>query len=246
MDEKTIRALAELNNEFYRENHASFSESRHASWPGWKRVCASMPLERRPCRVLDVASGNMRFERFMLDEFPDAELVFTCIDACEELVRDVGMIRFVAHDVIDALLDDAVLLDDSDCGFDTAVSFGFMHHVPSAKLRESFMRALAMMVRPGGTVTFSFWRFMDDPRLAAQARRKTEEHREAFALELEPGDYFLGWNGREGVYRYCHHFTGGEIDALADGLSGVCEVVDRFSADGRNDALNGYLVLRRR
>lgn len=261
MDTATIRALSELNNRFYRDNHDSFSKSRHASWPGWERVCASIfeegtvplnvPVASRSFHVLDVASGNMRFERFMIDSFPHADFQFTCIDSCEELAQDVEGARFLSCDIIDSLVNDKGFVENLrhaggvETGFDAAVSFGFMHHIPGRELRESFLRQLVSSVKERGIVALSFWQFMNDSRLAAQARRITGESRMAHAYELEENDYFLGWNGLPDVYRYCHHFTDGEIDLLASSLSDTCEVVDRFNADGRNGAMNAYLVLRR-
>ena len=243
MDNETIRALAELNNRFYRENHESFSQSRHASWPGWERVCTYMPKGENACRVLDVASGNLRFERHLTETFPSAEFTFTCIDACVEFDHDVEGVRFVNRDVIGSLLGDDFGVA-GDGGYDAAVSFGFMHHIPSAELRKLFARRLVSMVKPGGIVALSFWQFMNEPKLAQQAVRITEEFQRAHALALEPDDYLLGWNGKQGAYRYCHHFTSAEVDNIALQVSDICEVVDRFSADGRTGALNGYLVLQ--
>ncbi len=53
---------------------------------------------------------------------------------------------------------------------DLVACFGFMHHVPGIDLRLGLARALARRLAPGGLLACSFWRFMDDPHLAAKRR----------------------------------------------------------------------------
>ena len=68
------------------------------------------------------------------------------------------------------------------------------------------------------------------------------------AGQLGPGDAFLGWQGEEGVFRFCHVVDEAELDRLVaaamDAVPGVHEV-GRFSADGRTGELNRYTVLGR-
>ena len=130
---------------------------------------------------------------------------------------------------------------------DLSCCFGFMHHVPSEDLRLAVIRALIASTAPGGTVVLSFWRFMDDERLAAKARAATERARATeTAPALDGNDYLLGWQGDASALRYCHHFTEDEISALARGVADCAQEVERFSADGKSGALNRYLVLTRR
>ena len=238
MDNGTIEALRELNNAFYRAHHESFSASRGGAWPGWERVVGH--LERG--RLLDVACGNLRFERFLVERFGAGAFSFTCLDSCVELVSDCAGVEFVECDVLKTLQ----TAEAMPAGFDAAVSFGFMHHVPSRELRAMLLRQLVESVRPGGVVAVSFWQFMQDAKLAEKARATTERGCAELDLALEDGDYLLGWNEAAGAYRYCHDFSDSEIDGLAAGVSDAADVIDRFSADGRNGALNGYVVLRRR
>lgn len=133
--------------------------------------------------------------------------------------------------------------------FDMAVCFGFMHHVPLPEWREALLRALAGCVRPGGVVCVSFWRFLDDDRLARKAAEATERAlREASLRQLadgfESGDRFLGWQNRADSFRYCHHFSSEEIDGLSRSVSDIALEVARFRADGKSAALNEYVVWR--
>ena len=125
------------------------------------------------------------------------------------------------------------------------VSFGFFHHVPGDDARRKLLRALVSKAVPGGKIAISFWHFMDDERLARNATRITSRASRERSLRLEQGDYLLGWQDREGALRYCHHFEDDEVDALVAAVASDVEVVDRFVADGRTDALNAYLLLRK-
>lgn len=132
---------------------------------------------------------------------------------------------------------------------DAAVCFGFMHHVPAPEWRAALLRALVECVRPGGVVCVSFWRFLDHPPLARKADEATARAAEDAQLArlvraFEPGDRFLGWQDRQDSFRYCHHFSGAEIDALAASVAGRAHPIARFRADGRSGDLNDYLVLQ--
>ena len=100
-------------------------------------------------------------------------------------------------------------------------------------------------MRPGGFVIVSLWRFLENPPLARKAEA-THEHAlaELGLPPLDAGDRLLGWRDEPGAYRYCHSFTDGEIDALAASVGHAATEVARFRADGRDGALNSYLVLQ--
>lgn len=127
---------------------------------------------------------------------------------------------------------------------DLAVSFGFLHHIPLPRWREEVLAMLAAKVRPGGFVIVSLWRFLENPLLARKAEATHERALAELGLPpLDAGDRLLGWRDEPGAYRYCHSFTDGEIDALAASVGHAAEVA-RFRADGRDGALNSYLVLQ--
>ena len=260
MDEGTARQLAMLTEEFYRTQAAVFSATRSAPWPGWQRVLREAQLvDARALQVLDVACGNGRFGRFLEGALPNCALAVHGVDSCAELAAPrastasgmpggAGCGSFQQLDVVGALLAGKPLhrqLTAPSC--DLSVSFGFLHHVPGAECRVRLLRALAEKTRPGGHVAVSLWKFMDDARLAAKAEAATRQALRRYpALELDGGDYLLGWQQAESVYRYCHHFSADEADLLAHVLDGTCTLLARFSSDGRGGAgLNEYLLWRR-
>lgn len=250
MDAQLARELIACNNEFYRHHAASFSATRQAPWQGWTRVVEAAWALTEPSdtlRVLDVACGNLRFERFLAEQMPATELSCLAVDDTPELADDASAIRGVRTrtvDVLEALLDGRDPLDGAGT-FDLTACFGFLHHVPGGNLRRALLDTLVRHTCADGIIALSLWQFMDDPRLARKARAAEEAMREqGFPVDaLDADDHFLGWQDSIQPVRYCHHFSEAEIDALSARLSqcGAREI-DRFSADGRSGTLNRYLI----
>ena len=264
MDTRTARALAALDNRFYNAHVASFSQTRNAPWDGWGRCldAATEPAAGAPPRVLDVAAGNLRFERFLAARTGWANAQVLALDACSELagpaLMDLPRTSFRRADVLDALFSaresetpfSLIPACDGNHSFDFVACFGFMHHVPGSGARADLLRALLQTVQPGGTAAVSFWQLEKSKRLVRKAREATEAARHDPELAhivsaLEHGDWLLGWQGAADAYRYAHSFSDTEVDALAHGVRDLAQVVERFSADGAPEPLNAYLVLRR-
>lgn len=250
--------LCALTGEFYRANAESFSQTRQSPWQGWVRLLEVMDAraaERELLRMLDVACGNLRFERYLADALPGRMLSGWAVDNCEPLVEagersefgPLSRIAFQNLDVIERLsagcLREALEAPDASC--DLAVSFGFMHHVPLERWRVELLRALVAKVRSGGFVAVSFWRFLNSDKLAGKAKETTSRARAELGIpELPPNDYLLGWQDTQGLYRYCHHFDEPEIERLLAMMADSADLVSRFEADGRTGNLNEYVVLR--
>lgn len=281
--ETTLRTLNVLTSDFYRREAASFSATRHAPWHGWDRALdaisqADPSFLGHSLTLLDLACGNLRFEQFLAKRTGMAPSVFA-LDNCADLVCSLGTsdsgeavtadnITFLSCDLVETLIArpslDALLPPDP-C--DLAVAFGFMHHLAAPAHRVATLRALAASLRPGGFALVSFWQPLNDPRIAAKAQAATVAGRKAHRLApFAPNDFLLGWQHAQDVYRFCHHTTDDEIDALlataarslaAPGAS--CDEggaspapaipvreIARFSADGKRGDLNRYVVLQRR
>lgn len=259
MDRDFAAALVELNNDFYCKVCASFSATRQAPWPGWRRVfdmAAGEGAAGGSYRVLDLACGNMRFERFFQEAWDGrggkTPVEFYAVDACRDLACGAGDpdLHFIEHDILASLMGGATAVPPVP-GCDLGVCFGFMHHVPTRELRLAVLRELTVSVRPGGLLAVSFWTFMNSDKLAAktaeaESRAAVAPPFDGFELgKLDPGDHLMGWQDRTDAYRYCHHFTDAEIDDLLASLGGSVQEVARFWADGRDGDLNRYVVLRR-
>ena len=66
-------------------------------------------------------------------------------------------------------------------------------------------------------------------------------------IELDAGDYLLGFSDCKGIYRYCHTFSNEEIDCILNSAQKIVPFVQvtRFSADGKTGNLNEYAILRK-
>jgi len=268
MEQYTAKILMELNNRFYQQVAESFSDTRQHPWPGWDIIadciendlpgkclscpklvsCNHAPEDATSVSVLDLACGNLRFESYLEQRLPDLHFDFHAVDNCDVFPETPvkSHVQFQQADLIESLLDEnaSFTLDTPPCH--VAVSFGFMHHIPGHKRRARYLRHMLNMVIPGGLVCVSFWNFMQDPKMARKAIDTHERAVQEIEIEgLEDGDYIIGWQGMEGVYRYCHSFNEDEIDSLAECIEPESRIIRRFHADGRNNKLNTYLVFQR-
>ena len=276
MDTKFAQMLCQLNNDFYRDQAVSFSDTRHAKWPGWEcclKAVSSVFLDQSNSVVLDVACGNLRFEKFLASQLLERQIQVWALDSCDELLpqtcagtlvekvnadgadtpdaTDVHLqINYLHCDVMEAIGSSKAFTYGIPQA-DISVSFGFMHHVPLPEWRVQLLNSLIEATKPGGFVCVSFWEFLADEGLAAKAY-KTHERA---LVELGPvwgfssadfndGDFLLGWRNTPGAYRYCHSFSTSEVDALIATVSHRAECVARFRADGRTETLNEYIVLQ--
>lgn len=276
MDTKFAQMLCQLNNDFYRDQAVSFSDTRHAKWPGWERclkAVSSVFLDQSNSVVLDVACGNLRFEKFLASQLLERHIQVWALDSCDELLpqtcagtlvekvnadgadmpdaTDVHLqINYLHCDVMEAIGSSKVFTYGIPQA-DISVSFGFMHHVPLPEWRMQLLNSLIEATKPGGFVCVSFWEFLADEGLAAKAY-KTHERALAelgpvwgfSSADFNDGDFLLGWRNTPGAYRYCHSFSTSEVDALIATVSQRAECVARFRADGRTETLNEYIVLQ--
>lgn len=244
MDTTTAHKLNKLNKEFYSRHAASFSSTRSFSWQGWEKL---RPEIARASTVLDVACGNMRFEKFAKSFEGGSQKEFYCVDSCAELASELPNVHFQELDVVELCIERAGLAEALVTPMcDLSVSFGFLHHIPGFEARRHLVDALLDKTVQGGVVALSFWCFMKDDRLARKAHAITELATQKLRFELDANDYFLDWQDDHSAFRYCHSFSDDEIDELVACVSGECEQRLRYGADGRDGALNTYVILNRR
>lgn len=258
MDQQTARELIALNNAFYRTHAASFSATRQAGWSGWQRVIDTLQQSGAlsdGALLLDLACGNLRFERCLEQSGSARNLVVYAADSCPQLIAPTEpgamrcTVRYREADILKELLagrDPLEGIPPCDC----AVCFGFMHHVPGDALKRAVLETMIDHTRPGGMIALSLWQFMDDDRLAAKAAHADATAASTHGLDrsrLDAGDHFLGWQDDPTALRYCHHFSETEVDELsAFARTAGAHEVARFSDDGRSRSLNRYLILERR
>lgn len=264
MNNETAEILCKLNNDFYRNQSRSFSETRQAPWTGWKR-CAEILEEAgyknmEEFSVFDLACGNLRFESFLASKFPETKIVFYAIDDCDDLVEasaaftqgsaaETAPLLTVEYQSLDILQAAMKGLSAKNCWeapiCDLSVSFGFFHHVPSRDYRKKILADLMDQTRSGGFVIISLWQFLNNESLKEKAQATHERALQELALpKLDENDYLLGWKNIPGAYRYCHSFSEEEIDEIIESVYPKGQLVSRFVTDGRTDNLNTYLVFK--
>ena len=252
----TAEQLTRITSEFYAQQVQSFSATRQMPWQGWQKCLEVMPqlLADEKLSVLDVGCGNLRFARFLRDEAGIVPAKYFAVDNCRPLVEsgNVGgqasQVTFIELDVIRSLFDDTLFSQLTAPPCDLVVAFGFLHHVPGAKNRLRLLRTLLEKAKPGGFVCISFWQFMNNQKLADKAYETTAQGLQALGIdasELEKNDYLIGWQGKAETWRYCHHFSQEELDKLLVSLSPDVQVCAQFSADGKENNLNRYVILKR-
>lgn len=252
----TAERLSRITSEFYTQQAQSFSATRQMPWQGWQQCLDAMPqlsAGEKPS-VLDVGCGNLRFARFLCDEAGIVPTTYFAVDNCKPLVKSgdadvhVSELAFIELDVIKSLLDNTLSLRLTVPACDLVVAFGFLHHVPGADKRVQLLRTLLEKTKPGGYVCVSFWQFMNSQKLAAKAQETTVQGLQAFGIdasELEEHDYLIGWQDKADTWRYCHHFSQEELDELLASLGSDVHVCAQFSADGKENNLNWYVILQR-
>lgn len=247
--------LAAETSRFYAEVADSFSATRDHPWPGWQRAMREA-LSAMAKTLVTINSENFfaysliepsspgPVERFVNGEFAESatEPVVSadsritvvdfacgnmrfedwlqpahaiCIDNCEQLVPEGR--EFINCDLLKEI---------PDAKADLAVCFGFMHHIPTHEQREAL---LAQMAKSKVAIV-TFWQFLNSEKIAAKAEL------------IEGNDYWLHWQDRSDIKRYCHNYTDTEIA----GLMAPYEILAEFQEDGRNHNLNHYVVFCRK
>ena len=252
----TAEQLSHVTSEFYTQQAQSFSATRQMPWQGWRQCLDAMPqlLAVEKPSVLDVGCGNLRFARFLYDEAGIVPAKYFAVDNCKPLVESgdagahVSELAFIELDVIKSLLDNTLPSELTVPSCDLVVAFGFLHHVPGAEKRLQLLRTLLEKAKPGGYACVSFWQFMNSQKLAVKAQETTVQGLRALGIdasELEEHDYLIGWQDKANTWRYCHHFSQKELDELLASLGSDVQICTQFSADGKENNLNRYVILQR-
>lgn len=255
MRERTVRQLNAINHAFYAAVASEFSRTREKPWPGFAKVLALLPhaepdsgASSRAPRVLDVGCGDGRFAAYVHDA--GVSLTgYVGLDASAALLatahaRALADSTFLHADFVDDPLEHVL----PHGPYDLITLFGVLHHVPSLEHRKLLLQALARRLAHGGVLALTFWRLDEDPRWPRRVASVAEYNAGCSdpidPSDLEPGDTLLRWGTGAEPLRYCHFASEDEIASLiaSTGLAPEC----RFRADGHNDRLNEYVVLRER
>ncbi|MBW2270265.1 MAG: class I SAM-dependent methyltransferase [Deltaproteobacteria bacterium] len=244
MDDNTARQLADINAAFYARRAADFSASREGPWPGWRRLHGLLDAEGLPAaaRVLDVGCGNARLGRFLAEARP--ALRYSGLDSCGELIaiaQAEGRLGTAPEFLEIDLVGDDLTAALGARRFDLIAGFGLLHHVPGRARRRALLATLLARLAPGGLMALTCWRLVAFARFRDKIVPWEAAQPPVDPGRLEPGDHLLPF-GDGGGLRYVHFAHEDETAELLAELP--VERVASWRADGQNDELNQYFVVR--
>ena len=235
MDQATRLRLNAINRDFYAATAGEFDATRGRAWQGWLRL---LPVIAEPVEsALDIGCGNGRFALFLARR-QRQPFVYHGVDSNARLL-ELARERLAHYPQARAALLQRDLVEQGPPALSTQLTalFGLLHHLPGAWHRRQLISRLAQLLRPGGTLVFTGWRFYEEPRF----RRRIVPW--GGDLAVERNDFLLDWRRGGRALRYCHYIDDDEHAQLiaASGLS----VAADFRADGASGRLNRYTVLRK-
>jgi len=239
MNKKTVEKLLALNKAFYEKAGSSFSRTRNYGWPGWKLVLQDFKVAQADINnVLDLACGNGRFFDTLNKYFPKASYIG--VDDSEILLHEAELnyhdknVSWINQDVLKGV--------EVEGRFDLVCSFGFLHHIPSFELRNSFLLNAASKLSPTGYLVISLWDFLGKKYEQRNAQDELLIEVGIAPNDLDEHDFILDWRSQQRALRYAHAYDDDEIAELLD-VSGL-SLEKEFYADGRDGKSNRYLIIK--
>jgi tRNA (uracil-5-)-methyltransferase TRM9 len=245
MNDATVRAIAAINTDFYRDHAAEFSAKRTAPWPGWEPLVAALRAApgADPLRVLDVGCGHGRFARYLAQALAPRALEISGVDASEPLLAQARRkgppgARWQIGDVV---ADPDVLPAGP---FDLVSVIAVIHGVPGRERRRALLEACAARVAPGGRLVLTTWLRGEGERAVDWNSYSSRADMPIDCTQLEPGDRLIPWGPGEHLVRYFHFFDESELSTWTAELPLALE--RRYRADGHTGDQNEYFVFRAR
>lgn len=226
MRSKAAERIRKENKHSYDKMSGEFSSSRARFW----EELTFLGEHATPnMKVLDIGCGNGRF----YDVIATRETEYTGVDNSVGLLSEAKK----KHPGIKFVEGDATKLPFPDGSFDIAYSFAVIHHVPSRKLRNEFVREAARVLKSGNTFIITSW-YLWRPRYIGKLFLSGLKSI-FFLTPLDVGDMMHTF-GREMHTRYLHAFTERSLRRLLErnGFEIVgSEIASRESGSGEQNIL---------
>jgi len=237
MDKLTAQKLQNINKNFYENSAQSFSQTRQNPWAGWNKLALYLKLNLiNPKSLLDLGCGNGRFFGFITKLYPSIN--YFGVDFSESLIK---IAKNLFPNTTFKTMNLNNLENELNNKYDFITLFGVLHHVPSINARRDLLKTISKKLSDDGLLVFTRWNFIFDERL--MSRKHKWEEVNISSHQVEENDYLLDWQANSKMLRYAHYTNDKEIQDLIS--FGDFKEINRFEADGKNDKLNTYILLKK-
>lgn len=261
MEKFLLKALNQLNRDFYQQISTDFSESRNFAWSGWSRVLPHL-AKNRQVKILDLACGNGRLVEF-LEQNLTLNFLYLGLDNSNDLLKiatsKYSKHQFTKFDLVENYLQNKKIILPSTEKFDLIAIFGLSHHLFSLAFRKELLSTMRKYLADDGIIVISNWQFAKEKnRFEKNILSKQKIIRNPkinlwqkikllfLLLNLQKNDFLLDWRkgaNADKAFRYCHQIDEAEMKLIAKG-SGL-KLIDQFFADGKSAQLNQYFIFKR-
>ncbi len=154
MNEKYAKFILLKVNEHYNLVAERFSRTRNKPWSEIEFLFKNYIKEND--FVLDLGCGNGRFY-----EFIENKANYFGVDNSKELI-DIAQKRYPKANF---KLGDALKIPFPDNYFDKVFSISVLHHFPSKKLRQDFLKECKRVLKPKGILIVTVWDLSQKPKI---------------------------------------------------------------------------------
>lgn len=234
MNSDIAKQLIELNHKFYEQFGHSFSVTRQHLQPGVKKILETIKEDES---VLDLGCGNGHFLHAIQKRGHKQTLLG--VDFSLPLLRDAESTRGVEFREVDlsklSVFSDQLLAHGQ---WDVITMFATLHHIPSNKIRLDILKTVKKLLKPNGRFILSNWQFLNSEKLKSRIQDWNKVG--LTNQDVDKNDYLLDWRSGGDGLRYAHHFSGEELQTLANQVD--LKVEAEFLSDGENGKLGLYQI----
>lgn len=210
-----------------------FSQTRQSPWFGWNKILKYKIINPQS-KILDIGCGNGRFLKFLIDNNIQFES-YIGIDNSDELLKIAdyqfpntnSQISFLNIDVEDETWGEQF----QETEFELIIAFGLLHHIRTFKQREQLFQTIEQLLSQDGVAVVTLWQFLLYSRFTSKIKK-----------ELGENDFEMSF-GKKGATRFVHFTSDTELQNILNSTN--LEVIEDFLADGDNNKLNRYVVLKK-
>jgi len=203
MDKEYAKYILEKTRDDYNRIAEDFSRTRDKPWPEIRFLFDN--YLNSGDKVLDFGCGNGRFFEF----FKDKNLEYIGLDPSDKLI-EIAKSRYPRGNFHSFNLLEKLSFPNNS--FDKVYSIAVLHHIPSEQFRLDFLKELERVLKPGGLLIFTVWKFHRPKEIFLIFKFKILR---LFSLtKLDKGDVFEPWGKK--FNRYYHCFSKKELVKLIE------------------------------